>query len=96
MKNFMIVMGVLAVVGLMVFGWYKNGYNRVITLDEQVKSSWAQVENQLQRRFDLVPNLINTVKGYASHESQIFTEVTKLRSQWASAPTVRSRRIILI
>ena len=88
MKNFMIVIGVLAVVGLMVFGWYKNGYNRVITLDEQVKSSWAQVENQLQRRFDLVPNLVNTVKGYASHESQIFTEVTKLRSQWASAPTV--------
>ena len=88
MKNFLIVIGVLAVLGLTVFGWYKNGYNNAIALDEQVKSSWAQVENQLQRRFDLIPNLVNTVKGYAAHENQIFTEVTKLRSQWASAPTV--------
>lgn len=91
MKNFWIVIGVLVVVGFMAFGWYKSGYNRAIMLDEQVKSSWAQVENQLQRRFDLVPNLINTVKGYASHENQLFTEVTKLRSQWSAAPTVSEK-----
>ena len=88
MKNFLIGLGVLVVFGLILFGWYKGGYNQAIALDEQVKSSWAQVENQLQRRFDLVPNLVATVKGYASHETQIFTEVTKLRTQWMSAPSV--------
>lgn len=88
MKNFLAFIAVIVVVGLVVFGWYKQGFNRINTLDEQVKSSWAQVENQLQRRFDLIPNLVSTVKGYASHESQIFTEVAKLRSQWAAAPTV--------
>jgi len=46
----------------MAFGWYQSGYNQMIGLDQQVKSSWAQVENQLQRRFDLIPNLVNTVK----------------------------------
>ncbi len=88
MKNFLIVLAVIAGIGLMVFGWYKNGYNTVIALDEQVKSSWAQVENQLQRRFDLIPNLVSTVKGYAAHENNLLTEVTKLRTQWAAAPTV--------
>lgn len=91
MKNFLIVLGVLTVLALGIFGWYKNGFNRAIGLDEQVKSSWAQVENQLQRRFDLIPNLVNTVKGYAKHESDIFTEVTKLRTQWAAAPTVAEK-----
>lgn len=91
MKNVLIVFGVLAVLALGIFGWYKNGFNRAIALDEQVKSSWAQVENQLQRRFDLVPNLVNTVKGYASHESNLFMEVTKLRTQWANAPTVAQK-----
>lgn len=91
MKNFLVGIAVLALLGLMAFGWYKNGFNRMIGLDEQVKSSWAQVENQLQRRFDLIPNLVNTVKGYASHESNLFTEVTKLRTQWAAAPTVQEK-----
>jgi LemA protein len=88
MKNFVIGLAVVAGIGLMLFGWYKNGYNHIITLDEQVKSSWAQVENQLQRRFDLIPNLVNTVKGYAAHEKDLLTEVTKLRSQWSAAPSV--------
>jgi LemA protein len=88
MKNFLVVLAVLAGIGLAIFGWYKSGYNRVIGLDENVKSSWAQVENQLQRRFDLIPNLVNTVKGYAAHESNLLTDVTKLRSQWSSAPSV--------
>jgi LemA protein len=91
MKNFLIVLAVIAGIGLMLFGWYKNGYNTVISLDEQVKSSWAQVENQLQRRFDLIPNLVNTVKGYASHEKGLLTEVTKLRSQWSAAPSIADK-----
>ncbi len=88
MKKLWIVLGVIAVIIFMVFNWYQSGYNSMIALNEQVKSSWAQVENQLQRRFDLVPNLVNTVKGYANHEEKIFTEVTKLRSQWGQAATV--------
>ena len=88
MKNFLIVLGVLVVLGFIAFGWYRNGYDSIIRLDQQVKSSWAQVENQLQRRFDLIPNLVNTVKGYATHERELLTEVTRLRSQWGQAATV--------
>jgi LemA protein len=59
----------------------------VVKLDENVNSAWAQVENQLQRRNDLIPNLVNTVKGYAQQEKEVFTRVTELRSQWAKAGT---------
>ncbi|MEI7998815.1 MAG: LemA family protein, partial [Candidatus Omnitrophota bacterium] len=82
MKNVLIALGVIVVLGIMAFGWYQSGYNQIVSLDQQVKSSWAQVENQLQRRFDLIPNLVSTVKGYAAHEKGILEEVTRLRSQW--------------
>lgn len=68
--------------------WYINGLNRVVRLQEAVGESWAQVETMLQRRNDLVPNLVSTVKGYASHEEELFQEITRLRSQWAGAQTV--------
>ena len=61
---------VIAVIG---FGWYISGYNRAVALDENVNSSWSQIENQLQRRNDLIPNLVNTVKGFAAQEKSIFT-----------------------
>ena len=88
MKKIWIVLAVIAVIGFMAFSWYQSGFNTMIALNEQVKSSWAQVENQLQRRFDLIPNLVNTVKGYAEHEKNLLTEVTRLRSQWAQAASV--------
>lgn len=66
-------------------------YNKLVTLDEQVNGSWAQVETVLQRRFDLIPNLVETVKGYAEHESDVLTEVTALRSQWAKAENVNEK-----
>lgn len=87
MKTLGIVIAVILVLALMIGGWFIGGLNHVVKLDENVNSAWAQVENQLQRRNDLVPNLVNTVKGYASHEKGIFTEVTKLRSQWGQAAT---------
>lgn len=71
--------------------WFMGSYNSLITLSESVDTSWAQVENQFQRRADLIPNLVNTVKGYASHEEDLFTEVTKLRSQWSSASTKQEK-----
>lgn len=60
------------------------GYNTLQSNDEQVKASWSEVVNQYQRRADLVPNLVNTVKGYASHEQNVLTEVTQARAQASS------------
>ena len=71
------------VVGLMVMGMY----NGVVDKDEACKKSWGNVESVLQRRFDLIPNLVNTVKGYAAHEQGILEEITRLRSQWGEAKT---------
>ncbi len=88
MKNLGIFFIVIIIIGLIIFGWYYSGYNKAVSLDENVKASWAQVENQLQRRHDLIPNLVNTVKGFAGQEKTIFTEVTRLRSQWAEAKTI--------
>jgi LemA protein len=62
--------------------------NRLVALHENVHSAWGQVETVLQRRYDLIPNLVNTVKGYAKHEKEVFEEVTRLRSQWGSAQTL--------
>jgi len=87
MKTLWIVLGVILVIALIAGGWLVGGLNRVVKLDEEVNSSWAQVENQLQRRNDLIPNLVNTVKGYAAHENEVFTRVTELRSQWGKAQT---------
>lgn len=56
------------------------GYNQFQSLDEEAKASWSEVLNQYQRRADLIPNLVKTVKGYAAHEKEVFTEVTKARA----------------
>ena len=90
MNKLLIALVVIVVIAFMAFGWYQSGYNQMVGLNQQVKSSWAQVENQLQRRFDLIPNLVNTVKGYATHEKDILEEVTRLRSQWGQAQTSES------
>lgn len=63
-------------------------YNGIVTKHETITAKWAQVENQLQRRNDLIPNLVNSVKGYAAHEKTVFEDVTKARSQWAGASTL--------
>src|SRR5258706_15635398 len=60
------------------------GYNRLQAADEGVKATWAEVLNQYQRRNDLVPNLVNTVKGYAEHEKEVLTQVTEARARVGS------------
>jgi LemA protein len=90
MNKGLIALVVIVVLAFIGFGWYQGGYNQMVSYDQQVKSSWAQVENQLQRRFDLIPNLVSTVKGYAAHEKGILEEVTRLRSQWGAAQTSES------
>ncbi len=95
MKKFLIILAVLAVILIVVafslFGWIKNTYNNLVTLDEGVKASWAQVENVLQRRFDLIPNLVETVKGYAAHENDVLTQVTEARAKVGGASTPSAR-----
>jgi len=73
---------------VVVGGWAASVNNRLVGLQEQMKSSWAQVETVLQRRFDLIPNLVATVKGYAQHEKEVFEQVARLRSQWSAAQTL--------
>ncbi|MCA9094904.1 MAG: LemA family protein [Planctomycetaceae bacterium] len=90
-KQILVGGGVAVVVVLfLVFGFVGIG-NDLVTKDEATNSAWAQVETVLQRRFDLIPNLVNTVKGYAAHEKEILEEVTRLRSQWGSAATVEEK-----
>ncbi|MDE2925773.1 MAG: LemA family protein [Acidobacteriota bacterium] len=95
MKKVLIVLGVSLGVLLVLFliiGMSLTGsYNRLVTLNEGVESAWAQVETVLQRRYDLIPNLVNTVKGFAAQEREVFTEVTRLRSQWGAARTTADK-----
>ena len=63
-------------------------YNGLVTIRLRVKNAWSQIDVQLQRRFDLIPNLVESVKGYMEHESSVLTKVTDLRSSWADANTV--------
>ena len=84
-KNFKIgCVVVLGIVVLLLFSIYSYGvknYNSMVRMDEDVKAKWSQVENVYQRRFDLIPNLVNTVKGYAKHEQETFTMVAEARSK---------------
>src|SRR5437016_12080116 len=82
---------VAIVVAVMFGGWAMSVNNGLVTVQEQMKSSWAQVETVLQRRYDLIPNLVATVKGYATHEKEIFENVARLRSQWSAATTVEEK-----
>lgn len=77
-KTILILLVVLAAVAV---GWFVKTRNGFVTLEEGVKQSWAQVENVYQRRFDLIPNLVATVQGYASHERETLTAVTEARSK---------------
>lgn len=88
LKAFFIVLAVLVLILLASYSFLKGTYNSFVTLDEAVKAAWAQVDNQLQRRYDLIPNLVETVKGFAAQEQKVFIEVTKARAQAGSARTV--------
>lgn len=81
----LIVVGALALALLLMGGCVAGKYNGFVKQDENVNRAWANVETVLQRRYDLIPNLVNTVKGFASHEKELLTEVTRLRSQWGKA-----------
>lgn len=88
MKKILIVVAALIVVTVVGF---ISVYNGIVTKHETITAKWSQVENQLQRRNDLIPNLVNSVKGYAGHEKTVFEEVTAARSQWAKAGTLNDK-----
>ena len=80
LKIGLIAVGVIILISLLI-----SPYNKLVGLDEEVQQSWSDVQVQYQRRADLIPNLVETVKGYASQEQTVLTEVTEARSAWASA-----------
>ncbi len=81
MKKGLIALIVVAAVLLGGFVWVKNAYNKMVVEDENVQAAWSQVENVYQRRADLIPNLVSTVKGYAAHESETLEGVVAARAK---------------
>lgn len=74
-----------------VFVWYIHGYNKAVNLNEATKTAWSNVDAVLQRRLDLVPNLVETVKGYATHEEELFENIAKSREKYFQADTISSK-----
>ena len=87
-KITLIVVGVLLLIVFLSFSWAIKGYNTAIVLDENIKGKWAQVENQLKRRFDLIPNLVESVKGYAKHEKELFENIAEARTKYFQQKSV--------
>jgi LemA protein len=90
-RNILIVVGVVILVIVVPLLFLKGTYNTLVAMDEEVKEAWAQVENQLQRRYDLIPNYVETVKGYAKHEREVFLKVTEARSKVGRAGPISEK-----
>ncbi|HMM11997.1 MAG TPA: LemA family protein [Bacteroidales bacterium] len=84
MKKTLIIIGVIVVLLLVFYSFFKNTYNNMVRLGEQVDAQWAQVENVYQRRADLIPNLVNTVKGFAAQEQAVLIGVVEARAKATS------------
>ncbi|RHU30510.1 MULTISPECIES: LemA family protein [unclassified Parabacteroides] len=80
-KALWITLAIIVVLLFAGYSWVKGTYNTMVTQDEGVKTAWSQVENQYQRRMDLIPNLVNTVKGYAAHEKETLEGVVSARAE---------------
>jgi len=91
MKQMWTVLGVIVLLVVILGGTIIGKYNSIVTLNESIKGAWAEVENQLERRNDLIPNLVSTVKGYAKHEKAIFEDVANARAKLGGAVTVSEK-----
>jgi LemA protein len=88
MKKLVVGLGIVVILVVLAGAWLRGTYNELVRSDEAVNGSWAQVENVLQRRLDLIPNLVETVRGYASHERETLQAVTDARAKFAGAGTI--------
>jgi LemA protein len=100
MRNFgktwvvlVVILIVILLIALGVFRWYKNGYNKAVNLEEGAGKAWADIDTTLTRRFDLVDNLVSTVKGYADHEKELFGNIAKTREKYFQAGDNRAGKI---
>jgi LemA protein len=80
-KTLLVVLAVILVIGGGAWSFFGGNYNKMVAMDEEVKGQWGQVQNVYQRRYDLIPNLVATVKGYAKHEENVFVEIAEARSK---------------
>ena len=86
--SILVVIGIIVVVLLIFSSWFIGIRNRLVTLEENIDASWAEIDNQLKRRSDLIPNLVATVKGFATQEREVFTQIAEARAKLAGAQTV--------
>ena len=91
MKNSLVVFGIIAAVVVILGGWIISQRNALIALDEDVNEAWSNIDADLQRRNDLIPNLVSTVKGYATHEEEVFTGIADARGRLAGATTMQEK-----
>ena len=84
-------MWIALIIIAVIVGWVIISYNGLVSARMKTKNSWSQMDVQLQRRFDLIPNLVETVKGYMEHESEVFTKVAELRTAWANTTSVKEK-----
>src|ERR1700732_4666970 len=91
MKVVAAVLGIIALIAAIIVVPYISARNEMVTLNETVKSNWAQVDVVLQRRADLIPNLVETVKGFAAHEETVFGDIAKARSALMGAQTPQDK-----
>lgn len=82
---------ILVVVVVLIIGWGISRYNSFVVMNESITSQWSQVENQYQRRFDLIPNIVNTVKGVAGQEQKVFGDISDARTRYSGALTADER-----
>jgi LemA protein len=90
-KTILIIVAILACMVVATVLWGIGAYNNVVKMDEEIKAQWAQVENQLKRRYDLIPNLVETVKGYAKHEKELFENIAEARTRYFQAKDVKGK-----
>jgi LemA protein len=88
---FLGIIGVFVLIGLFIYGSFKSAQNQMVNLDEQVKTSWSDVDVQLQRRADLIPNLVETVKGFTKEESTVFGDIANARAGLLNAHDPKSK-----
>ena len=81
MKKSYIVLAIIIIIAIGILAWFQGSYNQMVTKSENIASQWSNVENQYQRRSDLIPNLVSTVKGYTEHEQNTLTQVVEARAK---------------